>query len=139
MIGDFNAKSSNWYLNEITSFEGSQIELLTSRFAISQVIKEPTHILDDSLPYIDLIFTSQPNMIMDSGVHSSLYSNCYHEIIYAKFDLKFFYPPPYERTVWHFCWSNSDHIKKPFTYSVGNLHFIISMSVSRFLFSVKRL
>ena len=49
MIGDFNAKSSSWYLNEITSFEGSQIEFLASRFAISQVIKEPTHILDNSL------------------------------------------------------------------------------------------
>ena len=26
MIGDFNAKASNWYLNNKTSFEGSQIE-----------------------------------------------------------------------------------------------------------------
>ena len=25
MISDFNAKSSNWYLNDVTSFEGSQI------------------------------------------------------------------------------------------------------------------
>ena len=69
MIGDFNAKSSNWYLNDITSFEGSQIEFLASQFAMSQVINEPTHILDNSKSCIDLIFTSQPNMIMDSGVH----------------------------------------------------------------------
>ena len=79
---------------------------------MSQVINEPTHILDNSKSCIDLIFTSQPNMIMDSGVHPSLHSNCHHQIIYAKFDLKVFYLPPYERTVWHFFWANSDHIKK---------------------------
>ena len=103
MIGDFDAKSSNWYLNDITSFEGSQIEFLASQFAMSQVINEPTHILDNSKSCIDLIFTSQPNMI---------HSNCHHQIIYAKFNLKVFYPPPYERTVWHFSRENSDHIKK---------------------------
>ena len=81
--------------SEVTSFEGSQIEFLASQFAMSQVITEPTHILDNSKSCIDLIFTSQPNMIMDSGIHPSLHSNCHHQIIYAIFDLKVFYPPPY--------------------------------------------
>ena len=90
IIGDFNAKSTNWYLNDVTRFEGLKIEFLASQFAMSQVINEPTHILDNSKSCIDLIFTSQPNMIMDSGVHPSLHSNCHHQIIYAKFDLKFF-------------------------------------------------
>ena len=66
MIGDFNAKSSSWYLNDITSFEGSQITFLASQFTMYQVIKEPTQILDNSYSCIDIIFTSQPNMIMDS-------------------------------------------------------------------------
>ena len=65
MIRNFNAKSSSWYLNDVTSFEGSQIEFLTSQFAMPQVINEPTHILDNSKSCIDLIFTSQSNMIMD--------------------------------------------------------------------------
>ena len=79
---------------------------------MSQVIKEPTHILNNSKSCIDLTFTSQPNMIIDSGVHPSLHSNWHHQIIYAKFGLKVFYPPLYERTVWHFSRANSDHIKK---------------------------
>ena len=33
-------------------------------------------------------------------------------MIYAKFDLKIFYPPPYKRTVWYFKHANSDYIKK---------------------------
>ena len=69
MIGNFNAESSNWYLNDITSFAGTQIEFLASQFAVSQLIKEPTHILDNSKSCIDLIFTSQPYMI--NGLWSS--------------------------------------------------------------------
>ena len=29
IIGDFNAKSSNWYIHDETSFEGSTIEIIT--------------------------------------------------------------------------------------------------------------
>ena len=58
MIGNFNAKSSNWYLNVVTNFEGSQIEFLASHFGMSQGINELTHILDNSKSCIDLIFTS---------------------------------------------------------------------------------
>ena len=50
---------------------------------------------------------------MDSAsLHASLYLHCHHQIILAKFDLKVFYPPPYERTMWHFSQANSDRIKR---------------------------
>ena len=64
-----------------TNFEGDAIENLTSQFVLYQVIKEPAHILDTSSSFINLIFTSQPNLITESGVHSSLHSNCHHQII----------------------------------------------------------
>ena len=51
-------------------------------------------------------------MVIVSGVHASLHSNYYLQIIYAKFHLKIFYPSLYERTVWHFKHANSDHIKR---------------------------
>ena len=72
----------------IGSIKDSQSEFLASQSALSQVINEPTHILDNSKSCIDLIFTSQPNMIIGSGVHPLLHSNCHHQIIDAKFDLK---------------------------------------------------
>ena len=52
------------------------------------------------------------NMVMDSGAHASLHPHCYHQIILAIFDLKVFYPPPYERTMWNFSQENSDRIKR---------------------------
>ena len=43
-IGDFNAKSSNWYTGDTTTFEGSKTEAITSQFGLKQIINEPTHI-----------------------------------------------------------------------------------------------
>ena len=139
MIGDFNAKLSNWYLNDITSSEGSQIAFLASQFSTFQVIKEPTHILDNLKSLVDQIFTSQPNIIMDSGVHPSLHPNWHHQMIYAKFDLKIFYPPPSERTVQHFFWANFDHIRKSINPFDWESLLIISMSMDKFLFLMKQL
>ena len=63
-MGDFNAKSSNWFCQDKTNFEGDAIKNLTSQFGLHQVIKEPTHILDTSFLFIELIFTSQANLII---------------------------------------------------------------------------
>ena len=49
---------------------------------------------------------------MESGVHSSLHENCHHQITYAKFNLKIYYPPPYEREVWHYQKANVENIRK---------------------------
>ena len=49
---------------------------------------------------------------MNSGVHSSLHSNCHHQIIHAKFNLKISYPPPYEQVVWHYQDANNDLIHR---------------------------
>ena len=71
--------------------------VLTCQYELTQ----PTHLSDNYRSCINLIFTSQPNLAVDFGIHPSLHENCFHLISYSKFDLKIFYPPPYERTVWH--------------------------------------
>ena len=61
---------------------------------------------------IDLIFTSQPNLSVESGTQPSHHPNCHHQIIYAKFNLEVLYPPPYTREVWHHQDSNVDLIRR---------------------------
>ena len=85
---------------------------MLSQFSLSQVINEPTHISQNFNSCIDLLFTNQQNLNTDSGSHSSLHSNCHHQIIYGKFNLKIFYPPPYERHIWHYKHANTDMISK---------------------------
>ena len=112
VLGDFNVKSNLRFKGDKTSYVGSKIDAITSKFGLQQLINEPTHLVADSSSCIDLIFTSQPNSVMESGVHSSLHPNCHHQITYAKFNLKIYYPPPYEREIWHYGKANIDHIRK---------------------------
>ena len=98
-IRDFNAKSKNWYSQDKTSFKGKNIESATSHFGLYQLINEPTHLSENSSSCINLIFTSQSNLVVESGVHPSLHPNCHHQIVFAIFNLMISYPPPYSREV----------------------------------------
>ena len=86
---DFNARLARWCVNGKWSHESLQIESLTSYHGLN----EPTDILSNSSSCIDFIFTSQPNLITNSGFHSSLHKYCHHQITFAKFDLLIKYPP----------------------------------------------
>ena len=90
VLGDFNTKSNNWCKSDITSFEGSKVDTIANSYGLNQLIQEPTHILNSSSSCIDLIFTSQLNLVMESGIHSSFRSNCHHQIVFAKFNLSIF-------------------------------------------------
>ena len=45
---------------------------------------------------------------MHSGVHPSLCSNCYHQIVFAKFNLTHFYSFSYKRLVGHYQKANAE-------------------------------
>ena len=51
---------------------------ITSQYGLKQIITQPTHILNNSFSCIDLLFTSQPNLVIELGAHSSLHSNCHN-------------------------------------------------------------
>ena len=111
VIGDFNAKSSKWHCQDKLTFEGNIIDNITSQFGLYHVIKEPKHILNTSSLCSDLIFTSVNNLIIHSGVHSSLHPNCHHQIVYAKCNLEIIYPP-HLREVWHYKGANIELIRR---------------------------
>ena len=75
-----------------TTYESFKIDGITSTFGLQQKINEPTHLIGDFSSCIDLIFTSEPNLVRESGVHSSLHPNFHHQITYAKLSLKIYYP-----------------------------------------------
>ena len=102
ITGDFNCRNSSWYLGNPVTPEGAHVEALTSFYGLNQLIQTPTHLLQNSVTCIDLVFTNQPHLVMESGVHSSLSSTCDHDIVFAELNLKVEYPPPYERVFWDY-------------------------------------
>ena len=103
VLGDFNAKNNKWLSTDINSIPGVELNHLFSLSGFKQLIKEPTNFEPNKRKTcIDLIFSSQQNLISESGVHPSLFQTCHHQIIYAKIDLRFYLPPPYERQVWFY-------------------------------------
>ena len=111
-LDDANTKSSDWYKHDKNTYEGSRMNAAISQFGLQQLITESTHILGNCPSCIDLIFTSNPSLAMDSGVYPSLHSNYRHHITYAKFNLKIHYPYPYKRETWHCQKANTDQIRK---------------------------
>ena len=69
-------------------------EPLTSDLGLHQLISEPTYLMGDSRSCIDLIFTDQPNLIIESGVHPSLHEQCHHQITYGKMSVSNIALPP---------------------------------------------
>lgn len=96
---DFNAKSKTWLINDQLKIERGQLEFLTLLYGIKKLIVEPTHILENLSSCINPIFTSKTNLIKESGVNLTLHSNCHHQIMYSKLNLKIEYPPPYARGI----------------------------------------
>lgn len=69
------------------------------------------------------------------GVHSSLHSHSHHQTIYAKSNLKAFYPPPYQGTIL----DNTDHTKKEIDIFGWESRLNISTSISKCPFLTKQL
>ena len=109
-MGDFNARSSKWCKYDISKNEGVQIDSITSTHCLEQLIYEPTHILSNFSSCIDLIFTNQPNLVVDSGTHSPLHPNYHYQIIHCKTNLHVEHPPPYQRHAWNYAKTNKDAI-----------------------------
>ena len=50
-------------------YRGAQIDVITLTHGLKLLIYQPTWILYNSLSCIGLIFTNQPNLVIDSGTH----------------------------------------------------------------------
>ena len=72
--GDFNCHSQLWYNEEITDAEGGELEEPTSMLELIQLLHGLVN---------DVIFTEQPNLVIERGIHSSLDNYCHHQITYC--------------------------------------------------------
>ena len=101
MVLMLNQISGIKVIKDKTTASRCKLKILTYHYELTQITDEPTHILEGSLSCIDLVFISQPNMVLNSGVHYSLHPYSHHQVVLGKFNLKVFSPSSYKRYVWH--------------------------------------
>ena len=90
----FNARSSSWWPKDINTTGELSLYSLRSTNGFDQLLNEPKHIQIKSSYCIYLLFTDQPNLTVNFGVHSSLHPNCHHEMVHSSFNLNASQPPP---------------------------------------------
>ena len=100
--GDFNCRSPQWWENDTENEEGIIFEPLTSDLGLHQMISEPTHLMGQSRSCVDLIFTDQPNLLLETVAHPTLHEQCHHQIVYDKLAVNNLAPPSYTRRIWFF-------------------------------------
>ena len=75
VTGDFNARCSSWWKNDITNTPGQEIDFLTSPAGHTQIFDKPTHVVNNSMSCIDLIFCTNKNIILNHGVDVTIFEN----------------------------------------------------------------
>ena len=129
--GDFNVRSTNWWKNDLSTSEGTQVDSLTTYYGLSQIISDPTHILPNSSSCIDLIVTNQPNVVNEGGVHLPLHPKCHHLIVFAKRNLKVEYHPLYERLIWDYKNADIPSINRAIDILTGVIYSKVKMFTSK--------
>ena len=78
--GDFNARATVWWRNNITTTEGTNIDSTASSYGVSQIICDAIHILSTSSSFIDLTFSNQANLVIENGIDLSLCLSLSHSL-----------------------------------------------------------
>ena len=112
ITGDFNTRTSCWWSKDINTSEWLKLLSLTSANGVFQLTNELTHLQTSNSSCIDLIFTGQPSLSVNSGVHASLHPNFHHQIVHSSFSHNISYPPPYQCLVWDYKKADSKSIRK---------------------------
>ena len=89
-----------------------ELNELSSYYNLHQLINTPTHILPNSESCIDLFFYISTQLGIRKWCSCFSFSQVPSQIIYAKNNLKIYYPPPYERLVWDYSKAELTNIRK---------------------------
>ena len=112
IAGDFNARCSRWWKNDITNSTGQEIDSLTSSVDINKLLINLPMLLIISMSCIDLIFCTNKNVISNYGLDVSVFKSCQHNIIHGKIGIRAPLQPVYICEVWDYDKANVENIKK---------------------------
>ena len=84
---DFLHVQRLWRKNDNSNSAGQEIDTLTSSTGRTQIIDKPTHVINNSLSGIYLIFCTNWNVISKHGIYDSIFEKYHHNINYGKVNI----------------------------------------------------
>ena len=112
LIGDFNARNLKWWSSDKETFEGRAMHSLTTSAAYTQLIDQPTYVINNSSSCTNLAFASNPNVIYNSCVELSLFDKHHNNLIFGELNFMVLLPPNYKRQVWDYKKANAEFIRR---------------------------
>ena len=109
-MGDLNAKSLKLCNSDKSNSAGIELDNITTLAGYSQ----PTHFVNITSSWIDLIFSSDLNITRNCGIEKTVHEKYHHDIIYGTFNLNVPLPPPYYREIWDYEHPNTENIQKSY-------------------------
>ena len=77
IVGDFNAKHTDWYTGQQTNQAGLSLKNFADGHQLYQVITSPTYnVTEEKQSLLDLVFTNQPTSIISWDVLSPVADHC---------------------------------------------------------------
>ena len=119
ITGDFSCRSSKWWQGDTDNEERKVFEPFSTDLGLHQPMSEPTHIMGNSKSCIDAIFTDQPNLFLQYGVHPSLQEQCHCQILYGELCITNPIPPPYRHRIWCYDRADAHAIQKSIQTLIG--------------------
>ena len=71
------------------------------------------------MSYIELLFCTTQNAILNNGVDVSIFGKCHNNIIFGKVSIRVRFPPVYIREVWSYSQANVESINS----AISNLNW----------------
>ena len=128
-IKNFRYVQLSWAILMLVVQDGGRKILLTQQVKksilshyqldINKFIDKPTHIINNSMSYIDLLFCTNQNAISNYGVDVSIFDKCHHSIIFGKVNVCVPLLPVYIRQVWNYSQASVENIE----YAISNFNW----------------
>ena len=122
------------------------LDSLTLSAEYNQIIDKPTHVTNNSMSCIDLVFFTNESVIWN---RVSIFDTCHHDIIYGNTNIYLPLPPTYVEEIWDYRKANIANIKKiicNFDYNKdfenlwvdGKVEFLLKIILNNFLYILNK-
>ena len=89
--------------------QGQELDSLTLSAEYTQIIDKPTHVTNNSMSCIDIVFCTNESVVSN---RISIFDTCHHDIIYGNINIYLPLPPTYVQQIWDYGKANIENIKK---------------------------